>query len=168
MRSTKKICQVALLAVLITVSAMFKIPSFIPGMEFQMSAPIAVAACGVFGVKTYLLAGVISSAVGMILGLQTILNVGIAMLFRIVVALIFALTGPSRFFYLFSGPSGTFIARIALSFVVGKAAWGLVAAAVPGMIFTLLTAGFCGRLLRIAARSSGLSPRAGEIPAVKS
>lgn len=166
--TARTLSRVALLAVLITVSALFKIPSFIPGMEFQMSAPVAVATCAVFGVKMYLTAGIISSAVGLLLGFQTVLNVGIALLFRMVVALVFLFTGPNRFFYLFSGPLGTFTARLALSFVVGKAAWGLVAAAMPGMIFTLLTAGFCGRLLSTAVRGTRLFSSTGEGPALKS
>lgn len=153
-RSTAKaLCQIGLLAVLITVSAMFKLPSLLPGMEFQISAPIAVAICGVFGIRTYILAGLVSSAVGLLLGTQNILNVGISLLFRIAVAAVFFFSGPNRFFYLFSGPIGTFFARIALSAVVGKAAWGLVAAAVPGMVFTLLTAGFCGKVLGLARKA---------------
>lgn len=148
--TAKELCQIGLLAVLITVSAMFKLPSLLHGMEFQISAPVAVAICGVFGIKTYILAGLVSSAVGLLLGTQNILNVGISMLFRVAVAVVFFFSGPNRFFYLFAGPIGTFFARIALSAVVGKAAWGLVAAAVPGMVFTLLTAGFCGKVLGMA------------------
>ena len=36
----------ALLAVLIAVSGTFRIPGIVPGTEFQLSAPIAVAICG--------------------------------------------------------------------------------------------------------------------------
>jgi hypothetical protein len=149
-QTARELCRIALLAVLITVSALFKLPSILPGMEFVFSAPVAVAICGVFGIKAYLLAGLVSSTVGLLLGTQGIFNVSIAMLFRVAVAVVYFLTGPNRFFYLFSGPIGTFAARICMSFFVGKAAWGLVAAAVPGMIFTLLTAGFCAKVLQIA------------------
>lgn len=45
------LCETALLAVLIAISGSFKIPGFVPGTEFQLSAPIAVAICGVFGFK---------------------------------------------------------------------------------------------------------------------
>ena len=39
-------CETALLAVLIAVSGTFRIPGIVPGTEFQLSAPIAVAICG--------------------------------------------------------------------------------------------------------------------------
>ena len=42
-------CETALLAVLIAVSGTFRIPGIVPGTEFQLSAPIAVAICGVLG-----------------------------------------------------------------------------------------------------------------------
>ena len=58
----REISEIALLAAFIAVSGAFKLPSFIPGSEFQLSAPIAVAICGVFGIKKYLLAGILASA----------------------------------------------------------------------------------------------------------
>ena len=56
--SISDMCQTALLAAFIAVSGSFKIPSLIPGSEFQLSAPVAVAACGIFGIKKYLTAGI--------------------------------------------------------------------------------------------------------------
>ena len=47
----REISEIALLAAFIAVSGAFKLPSFIPGSEFQLSAPIAVAICGVFGTE---------------------------------------------------------------------------------------------------------------------
>ena len=38
----REISEIALLAAFIAVSGAFKLPSFIPGSEFQLSAPIAV------------------------------------------------------------------------------------------------------------------------------
>ena len=70
----REISEIALLAAFIAVSGAFKLPSFIPGSEFQLSAPIAVAICGVFGIKKYLLAGILASAGGLLLGTQTICN----------------------------------------------------------------------------------------------
>lgn len=52
--SVSDMCQTALLAAFIAVSGSFKIPSLIPGSEFQLSAPVAVAACGIFGIKNTL------------------------------------------------------------------------------------------------------------------
>lgn len=72
-------CETALLAVLIAVSGTFRIPGIVPGTEFQLSAPIAVAICGVFGFKKYIIAGILASLMGLSLGTCTILNVAIQM-----------------------------------------------------------------------------------------
>lgn len=137
----KQLSEIALLAAFIAVSGAFKLPSFIPGSEFQLSAPIAVAICGVFGVKKYLLAGLLASAGGLLLGTQTIFNVLIAMLFRCVVAIIYLAFGKTKLFYILSGPIASATARLALGLLIGKAAYPLLAAALPGMLFTALTAG---------------------------
>ena len=76
-------CETALLAVLIAVSGTFRIPGIVPGTEFQLSAPIAVAICGVFGFKKYIIAGILASLMGLSLGTCTILNVAIQMSFRL-------------------------------------------------------------------------------------
>ena len=125
-------------------------PSNITGSEFQLSAPIAVAVCGVFGIKKYLLAGLLASTAGLLLGTQTIFNVLIAMLFRIVVALLYAAFGKSRLFYLLSGPLASAAARLALGLIIGKAVYPLLAAALPGMAFTALTAGLLASVLEKA------------------
>ena len=83
------ICETAMLAVLIAVSGVFRIPGLVPGTEFQLSAPIAVAICGVFGFKKYLIAGILASLLSMKMGTATILNVAVAMTFRVVVGLVF-------------------------------------------------------------------------------
>ena len=143
----RQLSEIALLAAFIAISGTFKLPSFIPGSEFQLSAPIAVAVCGVFGIKKYLLAGLLASTAGLLLGTQTIFNVLIAMLFRIVVALLYAAFGKSRLFYLLSGPVASAAARLALGLIIGKAVYPLLAAALPGMAFTALTAGLLASVL---------------------
>ena len=139
--------ETALLAAFITVSGAFKLPGLFPGTEFQLSAPVAVAICGVFGIKKYLTAGILSSLVGLMLGTQNIFNVLIAMIFRIVVAIIYYFCGKNKLFYIVSGPIATFTARICLSVVVGKAAIPLVLAAAPGMLYTALYAGLIANVL---------------------
>ena len=145
---TAELTEIALLAALITVTGAIKLPSLMPGMEFQLSAPLAVGLCAVFGFRKYILAGILSSAVGLLLGTHNLLNVAIAMQFRLVVGAVLALFGRHWWTIAMSGPLGTFTARITLSLVVGKAAWALVAAAVPGMIFTLLAAPAVTRILQ--------------------
>src|SRR5574344_612141 len=137
---TAELTEIALLAALITVTGAIKLPSLMPGLEFQLSAPLAVGICAVFGFRKYILAGILSSAVGLLLGTHNLLTVAIAMQFRLVVGAVLALFGRHWWTIALSGPLGTFAARVTLSLVVGKAAWALVAAAVPGMIFTLLAA----------------------------
>ena len=139
-----------------------------------MSAPVAVAVCGVFGIKKYLLAGLLASTAGLLLGTQTIFNVLIAMLFRIVVALLYAAFGKSRLFYLLSGPVASAAARLALGLIIGKAVYPLLAAALPGMAFTALTAGLGNMaigtslglgLSSTTAAASAAAAAGGEVPA---
>lgn len=142
------LCETAILAVLIAVSGSFKIPGLVPGTEFQLSAPIAVAICGIFGFKKYIMAGIIASLLCMGLGTQTILNVTIAMTFRVVVGLVWLLLGSSKAFYVLSGPLGTTAARGVMTLLLGKGFYAMVVAALPGMIFTACTAWFFAALLK--------------------
>ena len=98
----RQLSEIALLAAFIAISGTFKLPSFIPGSEFQLSAPIAVAVC------------------------------------------------KSRLFYLLSGPVASAAARLALGLIIGKAVYPLLAAALPGMAFTALTAGLLASVLEKA------------------
>ena len=118
------ITDIALLAALLTVAGAIKLPSLLPGLEFQISAPLAVAICFVFGFKKYILVGILSSAISLALGTHNLFNVAIAMLFRLMVGV-----------------------------VLGKGVWALVAAALPGMIFTFLTAPFMVKVLQRISQS---------------
>ena len=149
--SNRELCLTALLTALITISGSLKIPSFVPGSEFQLSAPIAVAICGVFGIKRYLTAGIAASVLCLMLGTQNIFNVFIALSFRAVVACCSLLWGNSKLFYVLAGPLASAAARLLLSLFVGKAAIALIAAAVPGMIFTAFAAPLFAAVLNRAA-----------------
>ena len=146
--SVSDMCQTALLAAFIAVSGSFKIPSLIPGSEFQLSAPVAVAACGIFGIKKYLTAGIAASGICLILGTQNVFNVLIALSFRAVIAVMFAFMGSSKSFYIIAGPVASALSRLVLALFVDKAVYALIA--VPGMIFTAfaspLIAGILTRL----------------------
>lgn len=146
--NVRELTTLALLTAFITISGALKLPGFFPGTEFQLSAPIAVAICGVFGIKKYLIAGILSSLLGLILGTQIIFSVMIAMIFRVVVALIFYFIGDSKIFYIISGPLGTLVARLCMSVIVGKAAMLLIIAALPGMVYTALSAIFFAAVLK--------------------
>lgn len=151
------ICETALLVSLIHVSGLFRIPGLLPGSEFQLSAPVAVAICGVFGWKKYLAAGILASVLGLALGTSNLFHVLIAMTFRLGVAGVWLLTGSSRLFYIVSGPVGTALGRAVLSLAVGKGFLAMLAAAAPGMAYTAASAWFFADLLRRCRRGAGLS-----------
>ena len=123
--SMKELNTIALLGVLILISGSFKIPSPIAGGEFQLSAPIAVLICACFGFKRYIIAGILASMLGMMLGMHNII----------------ALLGTNLLTVAVSGPLGTFAARLVLWQVTGVNWMVLTAAAFPGMIFTAVAAG---------------------------
>ena len=87
--------ETALLGALITITGAIKLPGLLPGTEFQLSAPLAVAICAAFGFKKYIIAGILSSAVGLLLGTQTLFNVYVAMIFRLVVGGVLSCGGTS-------------------------------------------------------------------------
>ena len=131
----------ALLAVLILLSGSMKIPSPVAGGEFQLSAPIAVLICALFGFKRYILAGVLASALGMMLGIHTIFSVIIQRSFRVVTGAVMALGGTNLLTVIISGPLGTLFARIVMWQITGVSWIALTAAAAPGMVFTAVGAG---------------------------
>ena len=135
--SMKELTTIALLGVLILISGSFKIPSPIAGGEFQLSAPIAVLICACFGFKRYIIAGILASMLGMMLGMH---NVLVQMVFRVVAGGTMALLGTNLLTVAISGPLGTFAARLVLWQVTGVSWVALTAAAAPGMIFTAIAA----------------------------
>jgi len=136
----REITITALLAAFILVSGAFKIPSPLPGGEFQLSAPIAVLICAIFGFRKYITAGIVASILGLLLGTANILNIAVAMVFRILVGLVLQLGGVSRGTLTIAGPIGTICARFALAMLTGISWKVLVVAALPGMLFTAIVA----------------------------
>ena len=63
------------------------------------------------------------------------------------IALLYAVLGKTKIFYLLSGAVASSAARLALSLFIGKAVYPLLAAALPGMIFTALTSGLFASVL---------------------
>lgn len=140
--------EIGILTALLTVAGAIKLPSILPGMEFQISAPLAVGICYAFGFRKYIIIGILSSIISLALGTHNLFNVAIAMQFRVVVGLVYLLCKENYLTVAIAGPLATLTARLTLSFVLGKAVWALVAAALPGMIFTFLAAPFMVRLLK--------------------
>ncbi|MBR1552783.1 MAG: hypothetical protein IJ631_02075 [Schwartzia sp.] len=140
--------ELALLAAFITITGAFKLPGLFPGVEFQLSAPLAVAICNVFGFKKYIAAGIMASAIGMMIGTQNLFHIFIAMQFRLIVGIVLALGRGRTWALLMAGPVGTIVARLTLAAVLGQAAYALIAAAVPGMIFTAAAAPILAKQFR--------------------
>ena len=135
--SVKNLTMDGMWVVLLFISGLFKIPSPIPGTEFQLSAPLAISIGRIRGFLHYLTIGIIASIIGMILGLQTIYNVIIAM---VVAGLILTVLKKDPLALIIAGPAGTFAARLVLATILGVAWQPLVVSAAPGMIFTAITA----------------------------
>ena len=106
-RKVKEITITALMAVLLAVFGMFRLPGILPGTEFQLSAPFAVCIAACFGYKKYIKIGILASAVQMVLGAYSIVNVTISMIFRLVAGGILAVFGVHPVTIVVSGPLGT-------------------------------------------------------------
>lgn len=138
--NVRTLTETALLVALISVTGAVKLPGLVPGTEFQLSAPLAVAICAVFGFKRYIVAGMLASAISLALGTSNLLNVFISMVFRLTVGGLLTVFGTSWPVVSLAGPVGSAVARLSLGGLLGKAAIPLVIAAIPGMVYTALAA----------------------------
>lgn len=138
-KRTKEVALIGFLTALIAVTGMIKLPGLVPGTEFQFSAPVAVGICAAFGVKRYLVSGVLASLVSLALGLQTILNVSVSMSFRVAVGMALLLLGNTFVVVILAGPFGTFCGRLVLALLTQTNVWVLLAAAGVGMIYTAVS-----------------------------
>lgn len=156
-QKTREITTTALMAVLLAVLGMLKLPSIIPGTEFQLSAPFAICIAACFGFKKYIKIGLLASAVNLILGVHTIVNVTIAMIFRLVAGGFLAIAGVGSVTLVVSGPLGTTAGRLVLSAVTGTDPFALLAAAVPGMVFTAVSTAVMYPVMKRVVRKTGVS-----------
>ncbi|AZO94808.1 hypothetical protein [Halocella sp. SP3-1] len=147
MNKTRELTLISLLAVIITISGSFKMPGPLPGTEFQLSAPIAVAITVVFGFRRYIIAGIIASAISLTLGIHTIINVIIAMTFRFVAGGIIYFFKPGFIPVIIAGPLGSITARIMLCLFFGNPLSAMLIAGLPGMLYTAITAWPLSKLL---------------------
>lgn len=138
---TKQLIIMALLSAILAILGTFKIPGIIPGTEFQLSAPFAVCIAACLGFKRYLGIGIVASVINLLMGTHTLLNVTVAMVFRIVAGGIIALCPLNIGALVVSGPIGTMAGRVVLSQILHTSPMALIVAAVPGMIFTAVISG---------------------------
>lgn len=132
----KELAITAMLAAVLAILGTFKIPAILPGAEFQLSAPFALCLAACFGFRRYFTIGILASAINLLLGTHTILNVTIALVFRIVAGGIVAVFGAKPVVLAVSGPVGTASGRLVLALITHISPLPLLAGAVPGMIFT--------------------------------
>lgn len=132
----------AMLGVVILLTGAVKVPSPVAGGEFQLSAPLAVLICAYFGFSRYFTAGILASFLGLLLGTSNLFNIAIALVFRLIVGGIIAISsGQSLPLLMLSGPVGTFCARIAVAQLLHLQWQILAVAAIPGMVFTAVVVG---------------------------
>lgn len=153
--NARRLAETALLGTLLFAAGLLRLPSPVPGSEFQLSAPLAVAVCGVWGFRVYFFAGCLATALSLLCGGATVLHALVAMTFRLGAGAVYLLLGPTRLFYVLAGPAGTLAARAVLSLAAGGGFAALALAALPGM---LLTAASSRPLARVLQRAKRMSP----------
>lgn len=154
--SVRRLALDGILTAVLVLLGMIKLPSLIPGAEFQLSAPYAVCLAAVVGFRRYLGIGICSSIIQLILGTHTLWNVVIAMVFRVAAGSIAAGRFGGKAGILLAGPVGTACARLVMSVLLRVPALPLLAAAVPGMVFTAVcAAAFYPVFTRIMIQSGG-------------
>lgn len=132
----KNIIFIPILAVVIMLSSIIKLPSIFPGAEFQMSAPISVLIAMLFGAKIYITAGVLASFLSFTLSISNVYGIVVALVFRIGVIVFIMLVKNKNLCLIFSGAFGSLLSRIVLSKIVGVSFISLLLPAIPGMIMT--------------------------------
>lgn len=132
----KNITFIPILAVVIMLSSIIKLPSIFPGAEFQMSAPISVLIAMLFGAKIYITAGVLASFLSFTLSISNIYGIVVALVFRLGVIVFIMLVKNKNLCLIFSGAFGSLLSRIVLSKIVGVSFISLLLPAIPGMIMT--------------------------------
>ena len=73
--SIRRLALDGIFTAVLVILGMIKLPSLIPGAEFQLSAPYAVCLAAAVGFKRYLGTGICSSAIQLLLGTHTVWNV---------------------------------------------------------------------------------------------
>lgn len=160
--NTKNLTAGALLAAILAILGAFKLPGLLPGTEFQLSAPFAVCLAACFGFKMYFKIGILASLINFMLGTHTIINITVAMVFRVVAGGLLSLLGCNPLTLLLAGPLGTAAGRLTLAPMLGVSPLPLLAAALPGMFYTAASAALLYPLMkRLTLRLYGELPAAG-------
>lgn len=137
--SSKEITQISCIAAILSIFAMIKLPSIIPGMEFQLSAPVSLLILAFFGIKKYFIGGLLSSFILLALGIFNPINIMISIIFRLVAIIIVYIFKTNVFSLIIASVLGSVISRIILSQILDLPLLIILINALPGIIFTILT-----------------------------
>lgn len=137
--SSKEITQISCIAAILSIFAMIKLPSIIPGMEFQLSAPVSLLILAFFGIKKYFIGGLLSSFILLALGIFNPINIIISIIFRLVAISIVYLLKINLISLIIASILGSTISRIILSQVLNLPVLIILINTIPGIIFTIIT-----------------------------
>ncbi|HCT8977651.1 TPA: QueT transporter family protein [Staphylococcus aureus] len=140
--TSKDITQISVIAAILTILAVLKIPSIIPGLDFQLSAPAALLILAFFGIKKYFLGGLLSSVLLLIFGVFNPINVIISIIFRVIaiaIAVVYLLK-INVLSLVLASVLGSLVSRLLLSIILNLPVWVVLLNAIPGVIFTLIVA----------------------------
>ncbi|WP_432869412.1 QueT transporter family protein [Staphylococcus aureus] len=134
--TSKDITQISVIAAILTILAVLKIPSIIPGLDFQLSAPAALLILAFFGIKKYFLGGLLSSLLLLVFGVFNPINVIISIIFRVIaIAVVYLLK-----INVLSLVLASVLGSLVLSIILNLPVWVVLLNAIPGVIFTLIVA----------------------------
>ena len=136
--TSKEITQISCVAAILNIFAMMKLPSILPGLEFQLSAPISLLVLAIFGIKKYFIGGLLSSFILFILGVFNPLNLIVSFCFRLVAMLIVYIFKVNVFSLVIASILGSILSRLILSHVLNLPILIVMINIIPGIIFTIL------------------------------
>ncbi|MDW8543616.1 QueT transporter family protein [Staphylococcus sp. KG4-3] len=136
--SSKEITQISCIAAILSIFAIIKMPSILPGLEFQLSAPVSLLILAIFGIKKYFIGGLLSSFILLILGIFNPINLIVSFCFRFVAILVIWFFKVNVFSLIIAAVLGSTLSRIILSQILNLPILVVVINATPGIIFTII------------------------------
>lgn len=136
--SSKEITQISCIAAILSIFAIIKMPSILPGLDFQLSAPVSLLILAIFGIKNYFVGGLLSSFILFILGIFNPINLIISFSFRLVAIFIVYFFKVNIFSLVAAAILGSTLSRIMLAQILNLPILLVLVNAVPGIIFTIV------------------------------
>ncbi|MBF0813716.1 QueT transporter family protein [Staphylococcus sp. mip270_02] len=136
--SSKEITQISCIGAILSIFAIIKMPSILPGLEFQLSAPVSLLILAIFGIKKYFIGGLLSSFILLILGIFNPINLIVSFCFRFVAILVIWFFKVNVFSLIIAAVLGSTLSRIILSQILNLPILVVVINATPGIIFTII------------------------------